>query len=237
MQTRESYYVAPDMAALHLPLTKSITGAEEDKAFRLKKANRPVEAICISDLHAIVFSNWMNLHFNMFTRGNPKCMYVFPTNCILITICPECFASSVRCRKVKASALVLCGTYVPSCRLACLAVIMLWPASHCEMSSWILKRLSLHLYLTIVERHSTWRRALRRRRAITSRMENVEMSEASLWGQSYDWKNNMPANVLSHQASNKLLNHLRYCTMFIQECDSMQMAARDHLAVLSASKS
>lgn len=35
MQTRESYYVPSDIPALHLPLTKSITAAEEDKAFRV----------------------------------------------------------------------------------------------------------------------------------------------------------------------------------------------------------
>lgn len=28
-------------------------------------------------------------------------------------------------------------------------------------------------------------------------------------------------NMLSHQANNKLLNHLKNCTMFIQECDNL----------------
>lgn len=80
------------------------------------------------------------------------------TNCILKTIHLECILCTLR--RVQASVHMLCVAYVPSCRLACLAVIMLWPASHCEMSSWILKRLSLHLYLTIMEWHITWPWAL-----------------------------------------------------------------------------
>lgn len=28
-------------------------------------------------------------------------------------------------------------------------------------------------------------------------------------------------NMPSHQPNNKLLNHLKYCTMFTQECDSL----------------
>lgn len=40
---------------------------------------------------------------------------------------------------------------VPSCGPACLAVIEPRPANRCEMSCWILKRLSLHLARTMAE--------------------------------------------------------------------------------------
>lgn len=241
MWTRQSYYASPDIPALHLPLTKSITVAEGDKTFRPSFC-REVGNVSAGwgHLHFIsAFNNQMHLHFSMYIRANHKCMHVYPSNCILITICPERFVSPVHCRKVKASVHRLCVAYVPSCGLACLAVIMLWPASHCEMSSWILKRLSLHLYLTIVEWHITWATGpVKEKGQWLPEWKMLKRLKAVFCGQSYDWKRNICTYTLPHQPNNnKLLNHLKDWPMFIQECDSLQMALRDHLALLSASKS
>lgn len=66
--------------------------------------------------------------------------------------------------------------------------------------------------------------------AITSRVENVETELSHMTERT-------TCPLISHQPNNKPLNDLKYCTMFIQDCDSVQMALRDHLALLSASKS
>lgn len=106
-RTRQSYYASQDIAALHLPMTKCITVT----VLNSEVAHRETLNILVEDKCASAFSALLNV-------ANYNRVCAFTTN--LITIHLECVFSL----RTRASVNMLCLAYVPSCGLACLAVIV-----------------------------------------------------------------------------------------------------------------